>query len=254
MTEPLRILIVDDDPRMVSTLADILIWQGYRVATACSVAEALERASGQPFDCAISDIRMPGMDGVALYQALRALWPDLPMILMTAYAAEELVQTSRQLGVLGVLDKPLKIKQVLDFLTRLQQPRTVVIVDDDPVFAQTLGDILERHSFVVKTITDPERLLVQAAETINGQEEIVLLDMKLKGLDGRQVLQQIRSRHRKMPILLVTGYGEEMAFSIQQALQMKAYACLYKPLAIPELLHLLDEIRIRQMQEALSKR
>jgi DNA-binding NtrC family response regulator len=239
--ERLRILVVDDDLRMASTLADILTWEGYEVAVAGNGVEALKAAQRLSFDCVISDIRMPDMDGVALSHNLYAIQPDLPMILMSAYAAADLTQ---------VLDKPLEIGHVLNFLALLQQTRTVVIVDDDPLFLQTLGNILESHDFAVKKIVDPLRVV----EEIGGYEEVLLLDMKLNNSNGCEVLQQIRTRHTDLPVLIVTGYAEEMTNLVRQMFNLKVYGCLHKPLDIPALLHLLAEIHARQLQEALVKR
>lgn len=249
MNRALRILVVDDDLRLTATLSDILTWQGYETERAANGTQALEMAQKISFDCVISDIHMPGMDGVALHEALRAIDPNLPFVLMTAYAAPERIQAGHEQGVLAVLKKPLQIDRFLGFLALLQASRKVVIVDDDPHFAQTLGDILKGHGFTAKKITDPHRVL----EEISGQEEIVLLDMKLNGIDGCQVLQDIRDRHDQMPAILITGYGREMEKSIQQALDLDAYACLYKPLVIEDLLALLEDIRVRQLQKALVK-
>jgi DNA-binding NtrC family response regulator len=248
--ERLRILVVDDDLRMASTLADILTWEGYEVAVASNGIEALKAAQRLSFDCVISDIRMPDMDGVALSHNLHAIQPDLPMILMSAYAATDLTQANSSKGVLAVLDKPLEIGHVLNFLALLQQTRTVVVVDDDALFLQTLGHILESHDFAVKKIVDP----LQVIDEIDGYEEVVLLDMKLKNSNGCEVLQQIRTRHADLPVLIVTGYAEEMTNLVRQAFNLKVYGCLHKPLDIPKLLHLLAEIHARQLQEALMKR
>ncbi len=61
------------------------------------------------------------------------------MVLMTAYAADDLIQQGLEAGVVGVLDKPINIVQLLGFFSTLAKNRTLAIVDDDPEFCKTLG-------------------------------------------------------------------------------------------------------------------
>jgi CheY-like chemotaxis protein len=128
-----HLLIVDDDPLMVKTLADILTIKGYQVETAHSALLALEalgnEASGEnehrqcALDCVISDVKMPGMNGVELFRRIHARFPELPVILMTAYAEEDLLQHARQDGVVAVLPKPLKIPRLLGLLRNMHEQK-----------------------------------------------------------------------------------------------------------------------------------
>lgn len=250
MKERLRILIVDDDRRMASTLADILNWEGYEVEATTGALEALEKGRRIPFDCAISDIRMPGMDGFTFSQNLHQIQPGLPIILMSASPSMDFVHPGED-RVLAILEKPLRVGHLLNFLALLQQPPIVLLLDDDPIFSLTLGHILEKHGFPVKQMVDPDQVMA----AIRGPEVGLLLDMRLNDIDGYQVLQQIRSRHSDLPVLIVTGYAEEMVASLEQALTLdKVYACLTKPVNIPELLKWLHRIRMQQLHEALVKR
>ena len=54
--------------------------------------QALELARTQPFDCVLTDVRMPGMDGVELHRQLHQVQPGLPVVLMTAYASDEIIR------------------------------------------------------------------------------------------------------------------------------------------------------------------
>ncbi len=71
---------------------------------------------------------------------------------------------------------------------------------------------------------------------------MILLDMKLNSVNGLDVLKEIRSSYPQLPVILVTGYREEMAPAIEAALEFSAYICLYKPLQIEELLQVLTQI------------
>jgi two-component system response regulator HydG len=248
MNYKLRILIVDDDQRMASTLADILELKGYETTRAHSGAEALEKIKAAVFDCTLTDVRMPGMNGVELFQELRKQQPGVPVVLMTAYSTDELIRQGLEGGAAGVLDKPLDIHQLLGFLGALSREHIVMVVDDDPAFCKTLGAILERRGFRVTKIIDPH---VDVDQMI-ADAQIILLDMNLNDITGYDVLKEIRLRHPTLPVLLVTGYRQEMSAAVQQALEFNAYACLYKPLVIPELLETLAKIKSARMKELLK--
>ena len=115
MSEMIRILVVDDNPDMAETLADILELKGFSVHAAASGAEALEILQDQPVDILLTDVKMPGMNGLELYRETRKLYPRLITIFMTAYSADELIQQGMAEGVKTILDKPLD----MNFLVRL---------------------------------------------------------------------------------------------------------------------------------------
>jgi len=248
MNHNLRILIVDDDRRMASTLADILHLQGYITYQANNPYDALAIAKETELDCVISDIIMPGMNGAELCDVLRNLHPDLTIVLMTAFASNQLTSLGIEKGALTVLEKPLDVTQVLQFLSLLQKNQTIAVVDNDPLFCQTLGDILKERGYQVKTITDPHA----AVDHILGEEQVILLDLKFNGITGYDVMVQIREKHPDLPILLITGHSNEMGAVIEQAMAVNAYACLYKPLVISDLLKTLAEIRSGLLKRILG--
>ncbi len=249
MTEKLRILVVDDDRRLARTLVDILMVKGHQAKAVYSGPEALNRVKRERFDCVISDIRMPEMNGVELHRAIREQHPQTPVVLMTAYSSDRLVQEGLEQGALAILAKPLDINNLLCFLSSLRRQQSVVIVDDDPAFCQTLGDILEGRGFAVSKLSDPSGV----AESLDSDELAVLLDMKLNSIGGLEVLKEIRGRCPRLPVILVTGYRQEMSASIQAALEIGAYTCLYKPFQIDELLQALAELHKRDLSRILGR-
>jgi two-component system response regulator HydG len=248
MDQKLSILIVDDDRRITRTLSDILNVSGYQTTEASSGPDALEKVRSMEFDCVISDIKMPDMDGVELHRHLHDIQPGLPVILMTAYAADALTHQGLDEGVVGVLDKPLDINHLLVFLSSLSKNRTIVIVDDDIVFCKTLDDILHQRGFKVAQINDP-RMDVNLMTT---DAQVILLDFKFDGINGLEVLKQIRKNNPTLPVLMVTGYRKEMIAAIQAALEINAYTCIYKPLEIPQLLQMLTELQITHLRDLLK--
>ena len=247
MSEKLRILIVDDDRGMAKTLLDIFKVEGYEAQAAHSGSEALDKAKKGHFDCVLSDIKMPEVNGVELYRAIRAIQPELPVVFMTAYS--ELVKEGLEEGAIAALTKPLDINLLLSFFSCLRKERSIVIVDDDPQFCKSLGEILRARGFVVAQFTDPHGL----AEALSPDGQAVLLDMKLNSISGLEILREIRARFPHLPVILVTGYRGEMAPAIEAALKINAYACLYKPLQIEALLQLLTEIHHQELGRVLGQ-
>ena len=109
------VLIVDDNPEMASAMRDILVFEGFDTVVVSSGAKALQILHDHPVDILLTDVIMPEMDGVELYRRTRQAYPKLITILMTAYAADELIQQGMAEGIKTVLTKPLDI----DFLVLL---------------------------------------------------------------------------------------------------------------------------------------
>lgn len=120
MSKKPRILVVDDDHNMAKTLIKILHIKGYQAEEAHTGEEALAFARENQFDCLLSDIRMPGMSGVELFQAFKEHHPSIPIILMTAYAPAELLTESAAEGVVAILNKPLDFEILFMYLSALE--------------------------------------------------------------------------------------------------------------------------------------
>jgi len=249
MNDKLHILVVDDDQRMTRTLADILTLHGYDVTEAWSGTEALEKVRAAAFDCVLTDVRMPGMNGVELHKSLMEACPGLPVVLMTAFAADDVLRQGMEQGVAGMVEKPLDINLLLDFFSSLIKNRTVAIVDDDPAFCKTLADILTLRGYQVIVTTDPHE---QVEKMVDGAE-FLLLDMKLNSISGLDLLKQVRQLYPDLPVLLLTGYREEMMAAVEGALKIDARACLYKPLVISELTKTLSALQLERYRAMLKQ-
>lgn len=248
MASNLRILIVDDDRRMVKTLVDILHLKGYQAQGVHSSNQALERVEQEDFDCVLTDIRMPDMNGVDLFRRIKKIRRDLPVVFMTAYATDKLVHEAIEEGAIATLNKPLDINLLLNFFSALGEGPSIVIVDDDSMFCHTIGDILNSRGFDVTQVTDHTLL----KQILRPTGQIVLLDMKLKDITGLQVLRKIREKYPDLPVVLITGYKKDMSPSIDAAMQINAFTCLYKPLEIENLLQVLTRIHYRELSRILD--
>jgi CheY-like chemotaxis protein len=116
MKEPLSILVVDDNPSITRTLADILEVLGYEVHVANSGIEALGILRDQPVELLLTDVKMPGMNGVELFLETKKTHPHLTTFIMTAYAADDLIMQGKTAGIKTVLTKPVDIESLLKLI------------------------------------------------------------------------------------------------------------------------------------------
>jgi len=116
-----RILVVDDEEEIRQLFVDILVPKGYEVVVAASGHEALERAREAAFDVVFLDIKMPGMNGVEAFEALREINPRSQYVMITGYAGSDLVDQSLAGGALLCLNKPFGVADVLDLVRSLER-------------------------------------------------------------------------------------------------------------------------------------
>ena len=116
-----HILVVDDDEDILRLLSMRLRARGFRVTTAASAEEALARIAVSPPRAVVSDVRLPGRDGLALFEEIRSTRPSLPVILLTAHGTipDAVDATSR--GVFGYLTKPFDSQLLLEKIDQALQ-------------------------------------------------------------------------------------------------------------------------------------
>ena len=115
MEKKTSILIIDDDEGMLKTLNYILVDKGYDVVPCSTGAEAIALVNRRTFDIALIDIKMPGMDGVAVLKAIKKVSPDTSIMMITAYTMHKLVEEAKKEGVTAVFPKPLDIDKMIAY-------------------------------------------------------------------------------------------------------------------------------------------
>jgi len=109
-----RILIVDDEPDMLKLLSMILREKtSYAITTTNNPLEAVDLAQKEGFDLVISDLKMPGLDGIELIDAIKKVNEDIPIIIMTAYGTVESATEAIQKGGFDFITKPFRKEQIL---------------------------------------------------------------------------------------------------------------------------------------------
>lgn len=107
------ILIVDDEPNYLIILAEILKDAGYEVFSAGSATDALPIVQSSDLDLVVTDMKMPGMDGIEFLRKIKEVNKDLPVILVTAYAEVEQAVEAMHLGAFTYLAKPFSNEELL---------------------------------------------------------------------------------------------------------------------------------------------
>ena len=111
------ILVIDDDTQLLKLLEIRLVSEGYQVVTAENAVQAKKRLATQRISMVLSDLRMPGEDGLMLLDFINAEYPSIPVIIMTAHGSINDAVEATENGALGFLTKPIDHQQLRSTLT-----------------------------------------------------------------------------------------------------------------------------------------
>jgi two-component system response regulator HydG len=242
MTKPARILIVDDDESMNKTMALVLKRKGHDVAVSLNGLDAIEKVRHHHFDIIFMDIKMPVMDGVETFEKIREIRPDAVVMMMTAYAVEDLIQKALREGAYGIIYKPLDIEKTLAAIEEVRKKNEgmlIMVVDDDPGTTSSLRVILESKGHSVGIASTGEQALEMAKENVF---DIIFIDMKLPLINGLQTYLGIKKINPHVIAVMITAYRQEMSALTDSALNEAAYSVLYKPFDMESLLKIVDDI------------
>src|ERR1041385_1553609 len=182
MSVPLpSVLVIDDEKNMRLSLQSILVEEGYQVRTSDSAEEALKLLSGDQFFVAISDARLGGMSGYDFLARARAQFPDLPVVIITAYATPKLAADAIKSGAIDYLSKPFAPEELL----------------------HTVARCAERYRLVQENAT----LRARAVETYR-LDHIVGESEAMREL--RQLIQTVGATDARALILGESGTGKEL--------------------------------------------
>lgn len=243
------ILVVDDDHRMVKTLVDLLAVKGFRTEAAYDAQEALEKIQAQPYACVLSDVRMPGQDGAEFYRQVRKRYPHMPVVLMTAYADDDLMAQSLKEGVMAVLEKPLNLGNLLSFLSFLRREQSLILIDGSRAFCKTLEKILTGRGYRPVNLHRLEGLKACFEQDV----QTALFQLKLQDGLPDDVFRRIRQEAPCVPVVLAIDFREEKSIWVEQARKVGIYAFIYSQEEVDKLLKAIALIRRNIMGNLLEK-
>jgi two-component system, NtrC family, response regulator HydG len=233
------ILIVDDDVDICRNLADILTDLDYRVEYAHDGVTALALVRQKPYDVALIDLKMPGMDGLSLYREIKKLRAGTVALIVSAYSSVATADAALDAGAWQVLSKPVDLPHLLSLVNQALDQPLVLVVDDDQALCANLWDLLRERNFRVCLAHD-ER---EAAERLRDTSfKAVLIDMKIPGGGGGRIFELVRRANPQARTVLITGNRAETDRQIEQILVAGADAVCYKPFDIPRLISTLNRL------------
>jgi two-component system, NtrC family, response regulator len=174
------VLVVDDEKNYLYVLEDLLMDEGYTVFTASSGSEALEIIKNKQIDAILSDIKMPGINGIELLERVMAHDAGLPVILMTAFAEVDQAVSAMKKGAIDHIQKPFDNDDIKNAVARAVQKRSMNPNPEhtgagyDPVWNSIIGasEAMDRVFQIVKRVADTSATVLISGESGTGKEVV----------------------------------------------------------------------------------
>jgi len=212
------VLIVDDEKNMRRSLQTLLGDDGYEVRAAESAEEALGLLAGGEFFMVITDARLGGMSGYEFLAKAHSRWPDLPMLMLTAYATPKLAVEAIKAGAIDYLSKPFAPEELLHAVARCAERHQLLCENatlrsrSGEIFSldQIIGEspkMRELHQ-LIQTVAPTDTRALILGESGTGKE---LVAGALHGLSQRHVANYIRINCAAIPETLLESelFGHE---------------------------------------------
>lgn len=240
---PKRILLVDDEPNLRISLATTLLAEGYQVIEARDGQEALEQLERHEFDLILTDIRMPRRSGIELFHEVRRRHPNLPVVMMTAFANEHVIEDVLASGVFTVVDKPFDMAPMLQLVASALANPLILVVDR---LAEEAAAILHAlHSVGLRAEAAPSaEVAIQMLQS--KRVDACVLDLEMA--DGLLDAYQVEERLRSIRVIAITGQDHRELLA--QTGQFAGETCLRRPLSLGELVRSIARARQAPMQQA----
>jgi len=155
----MRVMVVDDDPTALKGLSRILEEEGYSVETARNGREALKKIEKEDFDIVLSDMRMPGIDGMGLLKRLKEISPETAVVMITAYGSIQNAVDAMKDGAKDYICKPINPEDLVSTMQR--------VTNEVKFLKSGEGDLkkmMQKHSIsskeydlIIKAVSNPVR-------------------------------------------------------------------------------------------------
>jgi two-component system, NtrC family, response regulator HydG len=180
MSDPATLLIADDDPGLRESLERTLTREGYRVVLASDGRAALERVQAGGVDLIVTDLKMPGLTGLELLRAAKAIMPDVDVILLTAFGTVEEAVKAMKDGAYDFLTKPFRREQLIKLVDKALERRD--LIEQNRALKKQLEDLRAKGQMIggspafrrmltlVEQVADSSATVLIAGESGSGKE------------------------------------------------------------------------------------
>jgi two-component system, NtrC family, response regulator HydG len=180
MADPATLLVADDDPGLRESLERTLTREGYKVVLASDGRAALERVQAGGIDLIVTDLRMPGLTGLELLRAAKAILPDVDVILLTAFGTVEEAVKAMKDGAYDFLTKPFRREQLIKLVDKALERRD--LIEQNRALKKQLEDLRakgqmigasptwRRMTTLVEQVADSSATILIQGESGTGKE------------------------------------------------------------------------------------
>jgi CheY-like chemotaxis protein len=239
MKKPASILVVDDNPDLLSTFSLMLKRRGYNVDTAEDGLAAVDKFRRHYFDVTLMDVVMPGMNGVEAFRRIREISPGARVILMSAYYDEEELKKALKEGVYSAVRKPVDVAQLMEILKEAALGLPILIVDDDADFCRTMARVLEVKGYRVDIATSGKEAIRIARKR---DFRVAFIDANMPVMDGMETHLRLKEINSGIATIMMTAYRDEASPAVEKAKAASIVSCLYKPFDFSRVEKLVQQI------------
>ncbi|HEU4405955.1 MAG TPA: response regulator [Polyangiaceae bacterium] len=224
---------MDDEEGVRASLAANLELEGYEAVEASDGVEAVAAFRRRPFDLVITDVRMPKMNGVEAFREMKRVRPEVPVVMMTAFATEGLLEDALVEGAFAVVYKPFPMRQIFRLVAEGVRRPAVLVAGAG---AAELAAALSARGLRARAAGD----LAGAAEAAGDDVDVCVLDLDAGA--GALAAQAALGR-RGRPVSLIAVASEAPPESIHRFMSGGGYACLRRPHPLGELVRAVARAR-----------
>jgi PAS domain S-box-containing protein len=178
-----KILIVDDEVELKNILVEALTRQGYEATGFTAGEDALAALRGQEFDVLLTDLMMPGIDGIALVREAMQIDPNVVCIMMTGQGTIQTAVDAMKVGAFDYVLKPFRLQTMLPVLTRAMNTRHLRLENVQLREAVAIHELSETIAFTL----DPQTVLSKLADAALAQSEADEVSILLPTSDGKEL-------------------------------------------------------------------
>ena len=253
-----NILVIDDEEIFLDLLQSYLETLDYDVTVSPSGTQVLKLLFQKHFDAVLLDVWMVDKSGVEVLKEIKKVNPDLPVILMTGYAASSLESSLRGLDIAGFAKKPFQLSEISALLAKViagegttvsgeaihestpeleKENYSILIADDDEQYRESLVEMFIENGISAIGAADGETAYNLYLE--NPEINILVLDINMPKLNGIELLKKIKEHNDSVTAIFITGI-ENSELHMKLVEDRGAYAVFQKPFSYKHFLRFIE--------------